>query len=80
MSEDAILWICIGGLLVLVVLIIVLGNWLGARNNQKRAERMMRDMKNGTYDPNKKYFGNQGGWEAGEDNYTYSEYNKDQTP
>lgn len=68
MSENTVLWICIGGVIVFAVLIIVLANWLTARNNQKRADRMMRDIKNGTYDPNKKYFGNQGGWS--DDAYT----------
>ena len=77
MSEDTIVWVSIGGLLVLVVLIIVVANWLTARNNQKRADRMMRDMKNGTYDPNKKYMGNQGGWEKGDDLYSWDEYNRD---
>nr|WP_294860558.1 hypothetical protein [uncultured Fluviicola sp.] len=76
MSEETIIWISAGGLLALVVLIVVLANWLTARNNQKLADRMMRDMKDGTYDPNKKYMGNQGGWEKGDDNYTNSEYNR----
>ena len=79
MSEDTIIWVSIGGVLVLAVLIIVLANWLTARGNQRRADRMMRDIKNGTYDPNKKYMGNQGGWEKGDDNYTYSEYDRDQS-
>lgn len=79
MSEDTVVWVSIGGLLVLVVLIVILANWLTARGNQRRADKMMRDLKNGTYDPNKKYMGNQGGWEAGDDNYTNSEYNRDQT-
>jgi hypothetical protein len=66
MSEDAILWISIGGVLVLAVLSIVLSNYLSARSNQRRANRMMKDMKEGKYDRNKKYFGNQGGWETDE--------------
>lgn len=68
MSSDAWVWVISGGLIVLIIGMVVLANWLTARNNQKRADRMMRDMKNGTYDPNKKYFGNQGGWS--DDAYT----------
>jgi hypothetical protein len=80
MSENTVFWICFGGVIVLVILIIAVGNWIGSRTNQRRADRLFRDIDNGTYDPNKKYMGNQGGWEPGDDNYTYSEYNRDQTP
>ncbi|WP_430406317.1 hypothetical protein [Fluviicola sp.] len=76
MSEDTIVWLCIGGFVILAVVIIILANWLTARGNQRRANKMMKDMKDGTYDPNKKYMGNQGSWEAGDDNYTNSEYNR----
>lgn len=68
MSEDTLLYLCIGGVVVLAVIIIVVANWLGNRSNQRRAERMMQDKKNGTYNSDKKYLGNQGGWEA--DEYT----------
>jgi hypothetical protein len=57
-----------GGVIVFAVLIIVVANRLTARSNQRRADRMMKDMKNGTYNPDKKYFGNQGGWDT--DEYT----------
>lgn len=73
MSEDAIVWTSIGGIAVLVVLIIVLANWLSARGNQRRANKMMRDQKNGTYDPKKKYMGNQGGWSADDDPYSHND-------
>lgn len=66
MSENVLLFVCIGGVLVLVVLIIVLANYLTARSNQRRADRMMKDIAEGKYDKNKKYFGNQGGWETDE--------------
>jgi hypothetical protein len=66
MSEDAIIWISIGGVIAVVVLIIVLSNYLNDRSNQRRANRMMKDMAEGKYDKNKKYFGNQGGWETDE--------------
>lgn len=68
MSSDTLVWVISAGLIVLVIGIIVLANWLTARNNQKRADRMMKAMKDGTYDPNKKYMGNQGGWS--DDAYT----------
>lgn len=76
MSEDTIVWVSIGGILVLVVLIVILANWLTARGNQRRANKMMKDTKNGTYDPNKKYMGNQGGWEAGDDTYDHNTYHR----
>ncbi|WP_343631239.1 hypothetical protein [Fluviicola sp.] len=76
MNESTLVWICIGGLIIAAALIVVLANWLAARGNQRRADRMMRDIKNGTYDPDKKYMGNQGGWERGDDNYTNNDYNR----
>lgn len=66
MSDDVILWLSIGGVLVGAVLIIVVSNFLSARSNQRRADRMMRDMANGTYDKRKKYLGDQGSWETDE--------------
>jgi len=77
MSEDTIIWICVGGVVVLAILIIFVGNWLTARNNQKRADRMMKAMKDGTYDPSKKYMGNQGGWEPGDETIDWNTYNRD---
>lgn len=68
MSEDAVVWLCIGGVLVVVVLIIVLSNYLNGRANQRRADRMMKEKAEGKYEPGKKYFGDQGGWET--DEYT----------
>lgn len=68
MSETVFWVVCFGGVLVVVVLIIVLGNYLNDRANQRRADRMMKDMKEGKYDPEKKYFGDQGGWQT--DEYT----------
>ncbi len=68
MSENTLLYLCIGGVIVLAVLVIVVAGWLGRRSNQRRADRMMKDMKNGTYNPDKKYSGKQGGWET--DEYT----------
>lgn len=64
MSDDTIVWVIIGGVAVVAVLIIVAANYFTARSNQKRADRMMRDVKDGTYNKNKKYSGNQGGWET----------------
>jgi hypothetical protein len=66
MSEDTLVMVCIGGVIVVAVIIIVLANFLSNRSHQRRAQKMKRDMDNGTYDPNKKYFGNQGGWEPDE--------------
>lgn len=66
MSENVILGLCIGGVLVLAVLIIVVANYLNDRANQRRADRMMKDMAEGKYDKSKKYFGDQGGWEPDE--------------
>lgn len=66
MSENMFWLVCIGGVLVVVVVIIVLGNYLSDRANQRRADRMMKDRKEGKYDPNKKYLGNQGGWQPDE--------------
>ena len=77
MSEDTIVWICVGGVIVLAILIVLVANWLTARNNQNRADRMMKAMKDGTYNPNKKYMGNQGGWEPGDENIDWHTYNRD---
>lgn len=77
MSENTILFICIGGVIVLAAGIIVLANWLTARSNQRRADKMMKAIKNGTYDPKKKYMGNQGGWEANDNTYSWEEYNRE---
>lgn len=66
MSEDTLLYLCIGGVIVFAVLVIVVAGWLGRRSNQRRADRMMKDIKNGTHNPDKKYFGNQGAWETDE--------------
>ena len=67
MDENVLLLVCTAGILVLVVLIIVFANWMDNRWKKKQGERMRRDMENGTYDPKKKYFGNQGNWEPGDD-------------
>jgi hypothetical protein len=77
MSENTIVLVCIGGVIVVAVLIIVVANRLTARNNQKRADRLMKAMRDGTYDPKKKYMGNQGGWEPGEGPYDWNDYNRD---
>ena len=37
MSENTIIWLCIGGVILFAVLVVVLANYLTARNNQKRA-------------------------------------------
>lgn len=68
MSENTILFLCIGGVIVGAAGIVALANFLDARANQRRANRMFKDMQEGKYDKNKKYFGDQGGWEP--DEYT----------
>ena len=77
MSENTIIWLCIGGVILFAVLVVVLANYLTARNNQKRADKMMKAIKNGTYDPKKKYMGNQGGWEPGDDVFDHQTYHRD---
>lgn len=64
MSENTLLFVCIGGIIVLAAAIILLGNYLSDRSNKRRAQKMQQDIENGTYDKNKKYMGNQGGWET----------------
>ncbi len=76
MDENVLLLVCTAGILVLVVLIIVFANWMDNRWKKKQGERMRRDMENGTYDPKKKYFGNQGNWEPGDDPNYYNDNNR----
>lgn len=66
MTDDTILWISIGSVAVGAVAIIVLANYLSARSNQRRADKMMRAKADGTYDKSKKYMGDQGSWETDE--------------
>lgn len=79
MNENVFWIICFGGVLVAIIFLIVLANWLTARANQRRADKMMKDRKNGKYNPDKKYFGNQGNWEPGEgasDGTDWNTYNR----
>jgi len=64
MSEDVILWLSIGGVVVVAALIVALSNYLNRKSNDRRARRMQRNIANGTYDKNAKYFGDQGKWET----------------
>lgn len=68
MSEDTLVWVCIGGVALLAVVVIVLANYLSTLSDQRRADRMMKAKQEGKYDKNNKYFGDQGGWET--DEYT----------
>lgn len=79
MSDNMLTLVCIGGVLVAAVLIIVIANWANNRFIRKRSEKMKRDIANGTYDPKKKYFGDQGNWEPGEgasDGTDWNTYNR----
>lgn len=74
MSDTALFWTIMVSLVGGIVLIIVLANWLSARSNQRRANKMMKAKKNGTYDPKKNYMGKQGGWEPGDSTYDHQDY------
>lgn len=65
MSEDMLIYLCIGGVVVLAVLVILLANWADNRRKKKMGKKLMEDQAKGNYDPAKKYFGDQGKWEPG---------------
>lgn len=80
MSDNMLLFVCIGGVVVVAALIILLANWADSRQKKKRGKKMMEDIAKGTYDPKKKYFGDQGNWEPGEGapgNTDWNNYNRD---
>lgn len=76
MDENTIIITSIAGVFVFVVVIILFANWMDNRWKKKQGERMRKDIENGTYDPKKKYFGNQGNWEPGDDPNYYNDNNR----
>jgi hypothetical protein len=76
MDENVLLLVYAAGVLVLLVLIILFANWMDNRMKKKQRERMRKDMENGTYDPYKKYSGQQGNREPADDPGYYNDNNR----